>query len=257
MKKLAVIGSNGMLGSDLVRYLSSEFEVTPINKENYAKHIGSSFDVIINANGNSKRFWANEHPVDDFTASTLAVYKSIFDFTCSFYIYISSSDIYEDHSTINTTKEEQHINPQNLSSYGLHKYFSEIIVQKYIHNYIILRSSMILGENLKKGPIYDILQNKSLYVTKNSYLQMITTEEIASIIVFLLKGKNSNRVFNVGGKGRVSFEGIDKYFSSPISFDSKAQLQEYEMNTVKLQSVYPIKTSEEYLKKYLKNKLNL
>ena len=73
MKTLAVIGGSGTLGSDLVQYFSTKFVVISINRGNYRDQIGKLFDVVINANGNSKRFWANQNPVEDFFASSASV----------------------------------------------------------------------------------------------------------------------------------------------------------------------------------------
>lgn len=251
MKTLAVIGGNGMLGLDLVKYLSSYFSVTSISKENYSQFISKSFDVIINANGNSKRFWANTNIFDDFTASTVSLYKSLFDFKYSTYIYMSSSDVYTNHSSSLYTSENQAKDPSKLSSYGFHKYLSEKIIENNCRNYIILRSSLILGSNLKKGPVYDILHQKPLYISGYSCLQMITAYEIANVIKFLLGKKNIKEVFNMGGRGVVDFKRIKTYFSMPITFSKKAETQIYEMNVSKLDKLFPLKTSEEYLQEFL------
>lgn len=251
MKTLAVIGGNGMLGLDLVKYLSSYFSVTSISKENYSQFISKSFDIIINANGNSKRFWANTNPLDDFIASTVSVYKSLFDLKYSTYIYISSSDVYMNHSNSAYTSENQAKDPSKLSSYGFHKYLSEKIIENNCRNYIILRSSLILGSNLKKGPVYDILHQKPLYISDSSKLQIITTYEIANVIKFLLNEKITKDVFNMGGKGIVDFKKIQTYFSMSITFSKKAETQIYEMNVSKLNKLFPLKTSEEYLQEFL------
>ncbi len=251
MKNIAVIGSNGMLGSDLVSYLSLIYRVTGIDRDNYNNFIGSTFDCIINANGNSKRFWANKHILDDFSISTISVYKNIFDFTCKTYIYISSSDVYENHTSSTFTLEDQSINPDNLSPYGLHKYISESIVRNNNKYYLILRSSMILGKNLKKGPIYDILHKHPLYITRDSRLQMITTKEVANIIKFLLTNKIAKEVFNMGGKGTVSFKNIDAKIRIPVTFINDTEKQEYEMSVAKLNKIYPLKTSGYYLQEFL------
>ena len=131
MKTLAIIGSNGMLGSDLVQLFHTQFLVTPISKEKYNFYKGHFFDIVINVNGNSKRFWANQNPLDDFVKSTMSVYQTIIDFPCSIYIYISSSDIYENHINPKYTNENEKINPQNLQPYGFNKYVSELIVKRY------------------------------------------------------------------------------------------------------------------------------
>lgn len=253
MKTLAVIGGDGMVGSDLVNSLSSNFSVTPITKENYSKFINKSFDICINANGNSKRFLANKNVLEDFNASTVSVYKSIFDFKYSTYIYISSSDIYKDHSSPLTTSEFKLFNSEELSSYGLHKYLSEIIVKNNCPNYMILRLSMVLGENLKKGPIFDVINKKSLLISPSSRLQMITTKELSNLIKLLLSQDKTNTIVNVGGKGTVDFKNIQNYFSIPITFSRETEKQVYEMNVDKLNKLFPLKTSEEYLREFLNN----
>jgi len=227
--------------------------VTSITKENYSQFVGKAFDVLVNANGNSKRFWAIKNPLEDFVLSTVSVYKSLFDFKFKTYIYVSSSDVYVDHSSNTSTSEDQIQDSSKLSSYGLHKYLSEKIIENNCPNYIILRSSMALGKNLKKGPIYDIFKNKSLFISESSRIQMITTIEIANIIKFFLDQNKTNNVINVGGKGTVNFKKIQTYFSFPVKFLKEAEEQIYEMNVEKLDKLFSIKSSEEYLREFLSN----
>ena len=85
---IAVLGGRGMLGSDLVKFLGEFYKVIAIDKENYSQYLGKSFDVLINANGNSRKFWADQNLFLDFEASTISVYKSLFDFKFKKYIYI-------------------------------------------------------------------------------------------------------------------------------------------------------------------------
>lgn len=240
-----------MVGSDLVRYLGAKFRVTPIHKENYHTYVGSSFDIVINANGNSKRFWANSHPVEDFIASTESVYKSIVDFKYGVYIYISSSDVYYDHTSPRHTNEDASIAPDKLTPYGLHKYFSELLIRKHIKNYLILRSSMILGTNPKKGPLYDVIHHEPLFITQDSRLQMITTQAIAEIITRLLDKAVTREVINVGGAGTFTFRNLDTYIPGPHIYRPDAEQQLYEMDVEKLQKIYSLKTSEEYLREFL------
>lgn len=255
MKTLAIIGGNGMLGSDLVRYLSPKFRVTSINRENYSQRVGGSFDVLINANGNSKRFWANKNPQEDFLKSTVSVYRSMFDFSCDIYIYISSPDVYANHSAIKYTKEDGQNDPEKLSPYGFHKYLSEIIVKKYKKNFFILRPSMMLGTELKKGPFFDIVHDNPLSITPQSCLQLITTSAVAEIIQILLKNSKTASVLNLGGIGTFPFRKISKYFNKEIKIKSDAVKQVYEMNVKKIKYLYPdLKTSEEYLFEYLNKK---
>ena len=251
LKTLAVIGGQGMLGSDLVKYLSQSFLVTSISKENYSQFINHSFDVVVNANGNSKRFWAVKNPLKDFVLSTVSVYKSLFDFKFKTYIYVSSSDVYVDHSSIASTSENQTQGQNKLSPYGFHKYLSEEIIKNHCKRYLILRASMVLGKNLKKGPLFDIVNNNPLFISKTSRLQMIDTKEIANVIFFLINKQIKNETFNVGGKGVVDFEKIQTYFSTPVSFQNENETQIYEMNVAKLNKLFPLKSSEVYLQEFI------
>lgn len=251
-KHIAILGANGLLGADLVTNLQSKYIITPITKQNYSEHKGKLFDVFVNANGNSKRFLALQNVIEDFEASTNSVYKTIFDFNFKKYVYISSVDVYPDPSSPKRTQEDLEIKIIDQNSYGFHKYLSEQIIKKHVSDWLILRPSTILGSNLKKGPIYDILENRHLFVTLDSKLQLITSNAIAKIIEILIKKSIKNEIVNVGGVGALSFSKLYKFFDKKILVSPKAKLQIYEMSIKKLQRLFPtLTTSEEYLREFL------
>ena len=250
-KTIGIIGSAGLLGSDLVRFLQKNYKVDGISRESYDTFRGKHYDVIINANGNSKRYWANEHPLEDFEKSTISVYKSIFDFSFGTYIYISSPDVYEDHSGPHSTKEEGAVDSQKLSPYGFHKHLGELIVKRCGSDYLILRPAAILGAGLKKGPIFDILSGKQSFIGLDSQIQLVTTEEIANVIRYLLEQPLRNEIYNVGGRGTFLLRDMEKYTKGVILSDNGTEKQTYEMNVEKLGGIRPLKTSEEYLKEFL------
>lgn len=250
-KSLAVLGANGLVGNDLVKYLGRKFKVTAITRENYEHQKGKKFDIFINADGNSSRFWALQNIYEDFEVSTVSVYKSLFDFKFGKYIYISSVDVYTNPEYLEGTSEDGVIDAKNLNVYGLHKYLSEQIIRNVLDDYIILRSSMVVGKNLKKGPFFDIINGKPLFLTRDSRLQIITTLAISEIIDMLVYEKVKNEVFNIGGEGTVDFVDIDEYFRIPIKWSKDAERQCYEMDVSKLEKKYKLKTSEDYLKDWL------
>lgn len=253
MKTLAIIGSNGMIGSDLVRYLNTKFLITPITKENYNIYIGKHFDIVINTSGNSKRYWANQNPLEDFVKSTMSVYKTILDFPCDIYVYISSSDVYPNHTKPEYTDEDEEIDPKKLQPYGFHKYLGELIVKKHTRKFLILRLSMTLGSNLKKGPFFDIIHNIPLFVKLKTRLQLITTHAVAEIIETILNHALINEIINIGGIDTFAFTKIHKYFNKKIKVSPDAETQTYEMSVKKTKRLYPIlKTSEEYLQEFIK-----
>jgi len=76
-KSFIVIGANGLLGKSIVKYLElNKHKVIKINKKNYLKKKNSYADIVINANGNSNKFFANNNPNIDFKKSFLTT-KSI------------------------------------------------------------------------------------------------------------------------------------------------------------------------------------
>ncbi len=249
--RVLIIGSKGLLGGDLARFLSGFSEIVGVDKGNYDEHRGKRFDILVNANGNSRRFWANEHPFDDFEASTVSVYRTLIDFQFKKYIYISSSDVYEDHSSPATTDEDQKITAENLSPYGFHKYMSEFLVRNRVKDFLVLRSSMMLGTQLHKGPLFDITQGAPLFISKDSRLQMVSTRAIADIIAFLCAKGISRETFNIGGEGAFPFSEMERVVSLPVRVAPEAVRQEYEMNVKKLSAIFPLKTSTEYLKEFL------
>lgn len=252
MKTLAILGANGMLGSDLVKYLGQKFIITSIDKKNYELQKNKSFDIFINANGNSRRYWANENPNLDFIASTVSVHKTMLDFKCDLYIYISSIDVYGNRSNPKNTKETIEIHTDNLQPYGFHKYLSEIIVRKYKSKFLIIRPSYILGTKIKKGPIFDLLNNQPLFITDKSKFQLISSKAISEIIEVLTEKKIKNTLFNVGGIGTFKFKDARKYFNVNPKLLDNIETQIYEMNTGKLKSIYKkLKTSEQYLIEYI------
>lgn len=250
---LAVIGARGLLGSSLCRVLGGRYDVAAIDKENYDSQKGKAFNVIVNANGNSRRFWANENPPEDFAASTLSVHRSLFDFSCGRYVYVSSSDVYEGHANPAKAREDSPIEPLKLSPYGFHKYLSEQLVRRYARDFLIARSSALLGPGLKKGPIYDILSGNPLRIAIDSEIQFITAQAFAEALLRLLDLPSpSERVVNIGGRGTFGFAEAAALFRKPLSFEPRAERQRYEMNVDRLGGVYPVKTSKEYVEDFLK-----
>ena len=259
-KKVAVLGGRGMVGSDLVEVLSKHHPVTIIDKDNYDQYLGKSFDVLINANGNSRRFWANENPFLDFEASTVSVYKSLFDFKFKKYIYISSVYLYEDYPSEKilpkNTFEDRELEVKKLSPYSLHKYLGENLVKRCAPDYIIFRCSMMIGNNAKKGPVFDILNDKPLFITLSSKLQLITAKEVANAMNILIAKNKKNETFNIGGRGQFAFSKAEKYFQKKVRVSVGAKKQDIEQNVSKLNKIFRLKTSEEYLSGFLKNYKN-
>ena len=211
---VAILGSDGFVGREVIKQLSGKYhELFPINRLNYLEHVGMKFDIFINCNGNSKKFWANNHPNEDFYASTVSVHKSLFDFEFNKYIYISSFDAIQD----------------NL--YGFHKHLAEEIILQHVKYPLILRCASIIGSNMKKGVLYDIINNNTIYVTPDSILKFITTQSLAQIIKSLIDEGTIGTYF-IGSTNAIKVSDIGILLNKKIIYAQNLRKEDYDIPTI-------------------------
>jgi dTDP-4-dehydrorhamnose reductase len=213
--------------------------VTNITKENRLEYFNNNkyYDCVINANGNSRKFWANNNPLDDFELSTKSVYESLLRLRYNKYIYISSVDAgYNNY-------------------YGLNKKLSEDIVKFCAKNYTILRCSAIIGKNMKKGILKDIIDGNKVYITPNSQYQFITNTEIAKIINKLLYISES-KTLEVGGVEAITVSELAYFLKKPIVYSDKLETLVYNQDITELCKYYNIKTSKEYIMEALSERVD-
>jgi nucleoside-diphosphate-sugar epimerase len=249
-----ILGSNGLVGSYLFEVLKrGGAKVIGVNRENYRKHIGEKADFLINCNGNSVRYKANQEPNWDFSESFLSVFDSINDFRCDTYIYISSADVYNNLSNIDNNHEGALIEPTNLNYYSFHKWLSERLVSKYKSQYIILRLGAVLGPKLKKGPIYDMLNGQSLHMSLNSKITFIDVKTIFDTIKVLIGKKLFNEIYNVTGSGVTKLSALIECFDSKPKVGSRSKdiVLSYNINVNKLSKIIKIKTSTDIAKNFI------
>lgn len=126
---ILIVGGNGFVGSAVARQCKKrELEYRIVTRENMKQFIGSSCSILINANGNSKKYMADREPLWEFDASVRSVYQYLTQIHAQKYIQLSSCDVYPDCSKPHLTKEEQLIAVERQSAYGFHKYLAELCV---------------------------------------------------------------------------------------------------------------------------------
>ena len=229
-----ILGAKGFVGSAIFDYLDQFYDCTAIDFDNYKDFIGHKSDVFINANGNSKKFLAEENPTKDFELSVKSVVQSIFDFPTKKYIYISSVDVYTNFSDGSKNVENFEINNSEQSTYGFHKWIAEQYVIKNTDNWLILRLGGMIGPNLKKGPIYDIMNNIDLRVSPKSKYQYIETSEVGKIINLILTKNCSNETFNICGNGTISLNEVADVLGKKLKQSKFLKPQHYEINNNKI-----------------------
>jgi nucleoside-diphosphate-sugar epimerase len=248
-----IIGGEGFVGSAFLRYFKKHKIVhKTINRKNYTKFIGKKCKILINANGNSKKYLADTKDFLDFKLSTISVKKTLLDFNFESYIYLSSAEVYSNSHIKKNTKEDKFINSSKISTYALHKYLSELLISNLQNkNWWIFRLSGMVGENLKKNPIYDIIKNKNLRINSKSKLQYINTDDVVKIIMKVSNKKNSKQIFNIAGKGLMSIDRAIKLSKKKLITNSSLQIIKQNINTNKIEKKVNLPKTINTIKKFV------
>jgi|1048.fasta_scaffold01550_6 nucleoside-diphosphate-sugar epimerase len=254
-----VIGGDGFIGSAYNRYcINNKIAVISINRSNYDKYVGTKCEILINANGNSKKFLSTQNPKIDFIDSVQSVQKSLIDFKFKKYIFLSTSDVYPDCSKEDSTQECQIIDCNKQTTYGFHKYIAELCVQHNAKNWLIIRQGGFVGLGLKKNVIFDVLYSNEIFVNPKSRFQFINTDISASLVIDLaIKYNLSNQIFNLTATGTISVEEIMKILNRyPVYKANDAPLFN-EISTKKVSKYVKLPDSKNIFNDFILNKKNI
>lgn len=252
--KVIIIGGEGFVGSAYTRYCQkNELHYLIINRTNYHDYIGTSCDLLINANGNSKKFLARENPLLEFDASVRSVRQSLIDFPAQKYVFLSSCDVYPDCSKPETTCEDITIDINQQSPYGFHKYLAEQCVQHCHPNWLIFRMGGFVGIGIKKNPIFDILQGEKMWLDPASKLQYINTDIAANIVMEVIEKGFNQEIFNLCGNGLVKLQDIIEFTKSKVQVNINSPKVQYEVAINKLQQIVNIPQSSDCVLDFVNN----
>lgn len=203
--KIIVIGSNGFIGSNALRYFRKKFPgtmgcdvIAPVNyDENFLLldikspqfdkiFLQHTFDVCINASGSGSVQYSIEHPDEDYRLNAKHVFEilngiSKFNSQCRF-LNFSSAAVYGNPET-NPVSEKSKTKP--LSPYGFHKLISEQICAEFYHLNKIRTCSMRVfsayGEGLHKQLFWDIFQKAK----ENEVISLFGTGEETRDFIYI------------------------------------------------------------------------
>lgn len=150
----ALIGHTGFVGSNLAE--QHPFDATYHSRNSHEMRNGS-FDLVVCAGVQAKKWWANQNPEEDWTGiqRLLDVLETIH---AREFVLISTVDVYPKpvQVTENTPiKDENH-------AYGTHRLAVEAFVRRRFPQASILRLPGLFGQYLKKNVIFDLLNDNCL-----------------------------------------------------------------------------------------------
>jgi nucleoside-diphosphate-sugar epimerase len=227
-----------------------------LSRENYRDFVGRRCEFLVNANGNSKKFRAQERPLEEFDESVRSVRASLVDFHADCYVYLSSCDVYADCSSPQTTAEEGRVDVVAQSPYGFHKYLAEQCVRHAGERWLILRLGGLVGPGMRKNAIFDILQGGPLRLDPASELQYLSTDDAARLAFELFDRGLHGQIFNVCGNGLISLKDVIDAVGHRVDVLPGSPCVRYCVAVDKLARIVPIpqtrRTVSEFLQAWLK-----
>ena len=230
-----ILGGNGFVGSAFARLCRATGRAHAVlTRQNYDEYRGRACSLLVNANGNSKKFLPREQPLEDFDLSVRSVRASLVDFRYDAYVYLSSCDVYPDCSDPRLSCEDSTPDAARQSPYGFHKYLAEQCVRHAARRHLIFRMGGFVGPGLKKNAVYDILNGGPLWLDPASELQFIPTDRLAEIVVGLAESGAANDTFNICGRGTIRLEEIVRLVGRDVPVQPGAARVRYEINLGKI-----------------------
>jgi nucleoside-diphosphate-sugar epimerase len=247
-----VLGGEGFVGSAFARHCRlHELDHQIVERDNYQQFVGGRCDILINANGNSKKYLAREDPLEEFAQSVRSARASLVDFRADLYVHLSTCDVYPDCSTPETTRESIHLDVARQSAYGFHKYLAEQCVQHAAPRWLIARLGGMVGPGMKKNPVFDILHEQALWLDPESQLQFLHTDSVARIIFDLIENGTAREIINICGDGLISLQDIADMAGKAVRVQPESPKVRYNVSIGKLQAIRPVPQTRDTLGAFL------
>lgn len=225
--RIAVIGSTGMFGSDLLRLLNSKgiechgFDRQNLDLEESSESLAEifkEFDAVVNAiaftavdKAETEVHEANT--VNGIYAGLLAQASKI---ARARFVHISTDYVFDGLSVI-PYKVDEVTNPQ--TSYGKSKALGEQLVFESGADYSILRTAWLYGANGRCFPkvMTELLKkNGNVSVVSDQIGQPTWTRDLAEMVLQVLKLADMPRVVHATASGKTSWAGFAKEIAETI-----------------------------------------
>jgi len=230
--RVIVVGYTGFVGRAVYQYLKEVgYDVEGFNS--HSPYIDAVCDVVVNCAGNSRKFTSENN--NEFTQSIEdGVLERLKQIESKRIIHISTVDVHNSES----------------SMYGQQKIFVESRIRRMYPSFSILRLSALVGEGLKKNVVFDIVNEKPLFVTRTSTYCFISTKVIAELIVALLRQDFGSLVLDVGGEGLVAVEQIAQILGKEVISFGNCDEHYPAIDITTLKRFIPVKKSYEYIEEF-------
>jgi nucleoside-diphosphate-sugar epimerase/dTDP-glucose pyrophosphorylase len=185
-ERIVLRGPFGFIGSAFTRALGrARRPFTVLTRENRERLEPGPADLVIDCGGNSRKYLAESDPAFDRQANVTEVEETLRSLRPARYLLLSSSAVYSDPSSPETTREVDR--PEGpVSVYGAHKREAEDRVRASCPGALILRPAGFFGPGLAKGPLYDLVEGEALRVSGDSRMQLLDVDAFAAAALALV-----------------------------------------------------------------------
>lgn len=237
--KVAVIGANGQLGTDLVEvFKDSPFEVIPLTHKDLDVTILDTLgilkelkpDVIINTAAyvrvdDSELYPEKAFQVNAIGALNVARVASEID---AVNVYISTDYVFDGTKGEPYTEEDT---PNPINVYGLSKYAGEIFTRNYSKKYYIVRVASLYGKagaRGKGGNFVDFMIQKArngeeIRVVDDMFMSPTYTKDVARTLKKFLELKPEFGVYHMVNEGFCSWYEFAKAIFKVLEWNVKVK----------------------------------
>jgi len=229
--KIAVIGSTGQLGGDIVEVFSQNdsFECVPLSHSDIDVVDANSCQVLKEIKPDFVINTASFVRVDDCEVmpekamqvngiGALNVAKVCKEIN-AFNIYISTDYVFDGEKKEPYVEEDF---PQPINVYGASKYLGEVFTKAYSDSYAIVRVASLYGKRGARGKggnfvefmISKAKNNEDIYVVDDMIMSPTYTMHVAKMLEKMIKeGKIENGIYHMTNEGFCSwYEFTEKIF---------------------------------------------
>lgn len=219
-KRVAIIGSNGQLGSELVRFLSAENEIIPLtHQEIQIENLNSCLkisdlkpDVIINTAAFHDVKICEKNLKQSYLTNSLGSQNIAItaDHSQAYLIHISTDYVFDGNKNTPYLESDE-IRPLNV--YGTTKALGEMLSTQYNENTCILRIAALYGKDVCRGKprlnFVDLMlqlvkSGKQISVVENEYTTPTSALSIANQISCLISNPHTG-IFHSTCEGQCSW----------------------------------------------------
>ena len=231
--RVAIIGANGQLGSDLVNvfgekalpFSHDEIEVKDINS---CRKILKDVDIVINCAAYVKVDESEDNPEKAFMVNAIGARNVAL--VCNEKkmknVYISTDFVFDGNKNKPYQEDDQ---PNPIDIYGLSKYAGEILTRNYCSGYYIIRSSSLFGIKGARGNggnfvdwmIEKANNNEIIKVVEDIVMSPTYTKDAAEMVKNIIEKELPFGIYHVVNQGHCNwFEFAKKTFQF-LDIDAK------------------------------------